>query len=68
MSAPRRLRWFEPAALSGVLFREVTNFSSYWRSATFSATVEPTLYLLAFGFGLGTIVSSAAGYRYVDFV
>jgi lipooligosaccharide transport system permease protein len=68
MSAPRRLRWFEPAALSGVLYREVTNYSSYWRAATFSATVEPTLYLLAFGFGLGTIVSEAAGYRYVEFV
>jgi lipooligosaccharide transport system permease protein len=68
LSAPRRLRWFEPAALTGVLYREVINFSSYWRSATFSATVEPTLYLLAFGFGLGTIVSSAGGYRYVEFV
>jgi lipooligosaccharide transport system permease protein len=68
MSTPRRLRWFEPAALSGVLYREVTNYSSYWRAATFSATVEPTLYLLAFGFGLGTIVSEAAGYRYVEFV
>jgi len=26
MSAPRRLRWFEPAALTGVLYREVTNY------------------------------------------
>lgn len=68
MASPRRLRWFEPAALTGVLYREVTNYSSYWRSATFSATVEPTLYLLAFGFGLGAIVSEAAGYRYVEFV
>lgn len=68
MATARRLRWFEPAALTGVLYREVTNYSSYWRSATFSATVEPTLYLLAFGFGLGTIVSEAAGYRYVEFV
>ncbi len=68
MSSARRLRYFERSALSGVLFREVTNFSSYWRSASFSATVEPTLYLLAFGFGLGAIVSEAAGYRYVEFV
>jgi len=68
VNASRRLRRFERSALSGVLFREVTNYSSYWRAATFSATVEPTLYLLAFGFGLGTIVSSAAGLRYVEFV
>jgi lipooligosaccharide transport system permease protein len=53
--APRteRLHRFERSALAGVLVREVVNFSSYWRSATFSSTVEPTIYLLAFGFGFG---------------
>jgi lipooligosaccharide transport system permease protein len=44
------------------------NFSSYWRSTTFSSTVEPTIYLLAFGFGFGSLVSTVAGYDYVDFV
>ena len=48
--------------------REVVNFSSYWRSATFSSTVEPTIYLLAFGFGFGSIVSTIGGYEYVEFV
>jgi lipooligosaccharide transport system permease protein len=56
------------AALAGVLVREVVNFSSYWRSTTFSATVEPTIYLLAFGFGFGSLVSVVAGYDYVEFV
>ena len=52
--APRpRLGRLERPALTGVLVREVVNFSSYWRSATFSSTVEPTIYLLAFGFGFG---------------
>jgi lipooligosaccharide transport system permease protein len=51
-----------------VLVREVVNFSSYWRSSTFSSTVEPTIYLLAFGFGFGSLVSRVAGYRYVEFV
>jgi lipooligosaccharide transport system permease protein len=51
-----------------VLVREVVNFSSYWRSSTFSSTVEPTIYLLAFGFGFGSLVSQVAGYDYVDFV
>ena len=55
-------------ALAGVLVREIINFSSYWRSTTFSATVEPTIYLLAFGFGFGSLVSEVAGYDYVDFV
>ena len=48
-----RLRRLERPAITGVLVREVVNFSSYWRSATFSSTVEPTIYLLAFGFGFG---------------
>jgi lipooligosaccharide transport system permease protein len=55
-------------ALAGVLVREVVNFTSYWRSTTFSSTVEPTIYLLAFGFGFGSIVSTVAGYDYVEFV
>jgi lipooligosaccharide transport system permease protein len=67
-SRPRRLRRLERPALAGVLVREVINFSSYWRSTTFSSTVEPTIYLLAFGFGFGSLVSSVAGFRYVDFV
>ena len=52
----------------GVLVREVVNFGSYWRSTTFSSTVEPTIYLLAFGFGFGSIVSRVGGYDYVEFV
>ena len=58
----------ERSALAGVLAREIINFSSYWRSTTFSSTVEPTIYLLAFGFGFGSIVSTVAGYDYVEFV
>jgi lipooligosaccharide transport system permease protein len=52
----------------GVLVREIINFSSFWRSSTFSATVEPTVYLLAFGFGFGALVSTVGGYDYVDYV
>ena len=58
----------ERPALTGVLVREVVNFSSYWRSATFSSTVEPTIYLLAFGFGFGSLVGTIGGYDYVEFV
>jgi lipooligosaccharide transport system permease protein len=65
---PERLHRFERSALTGVLVREVVNFSSYWRSATFSSTVEPTIYLLAFGFGFGSLVSRVGGYKYVEFV
>jgi lipooligosaccharide transport system permease protein len=67
-SRARRLGRLERPALTGVLVREVVNFSSFWRSSTFSSTVEPTIYLLAFGFGFGSIVSEVAGYDYVEFV
>jgi lipooligosaccharide transport system permease protein len=64
-SRPGRL---DRSALAGVLVREVVNFSSYWRSTTFSSTVEPTIYLLAFGFGFGALVSEVNGLSYVEFV
>jgi lipooligosaccharide transport system permease protein len=54
--------------MTGVLVREIVNFSSYWRSTTFSSTVEPTIYLLAFGFGFGSLVSTIGGFSYVEFV
>jgi lipooligosaccharide transport system permease protein len=62
---PRRL---DKPALTGVLVREVVNFGSYWRASTFSSTVEPTIYLLAFGFGFGSLVSTVDGMDYVEFV
>jgi lipooligosaccharide transport system permease protein len=58
----------ERSAITGVLVREIVNFSSYWRSASFSSTVEPTIYLLAFGFGFGSLVSRVGGYDYIDFI
>jgi len=58
----------ERPALTGVLVREIVNFSSYWKASTFSSTVEPTIYLLAFGFGFGSLVSRAGGFPYVEFV
>jgi lipooligosaccharide transport system permease protein len=64
----RRLHRLERPALAGVLYREIVNFGTYWRSATFSSTVEPTIYLLAFGFGFGSLVSTIGGYDYVQFV
>ncbi|HLM26706.1 MAG TPA: ABC transporter permease [Thermoleophilaceae bacterium] len=68
-AAPRRrLGRLERRALGGVLIREVINFSSYWRSTTFSSTVEPTIFLVAFGFGFGSLVSTVAGLPYVEFV
>ena len=64
----QRIGRLERSALTGVLVREVVNFTSYWKASTFSSTVEPTIYLLAFGFGFGSLVSRVGGFPYVEFV
>jgi lipooligosaccharide transport system permease protein len=65
---PGRPGRLDRAALTGVLVREVVNFGSYWRASAFSSTVEPTIYLIAFGFGFGSLVSKVNGLDYVQFV
>ncbi len=62
------LRSIEPAALAGVMTRELTMYRRYWANTTFASVVEPTIYLLAFGFGFGSLVGHIAGYDYIDFI
>jgi lipooligosaccharide transport system permease protein len=64
----RRLGRLERPALAGVLVREVINFGAYWKSSTFSSIVQPLIYLLAFGFGFGSLVNKVGGRDYVDYV
>ncbi len=61
-------RDFEFSAFAGVWAREWVLFRRLWRSTTFSSIVEPTIYLLAFGFGLGGLISEIDGYSYVEYV
>ena len=66
---PRRMRRLEPAAIAGVMSREVANFRTYWKGTTFSSVLEPIVYLLAFGLGLGaTLVDEVDGVEYIQFV
>src|SRR5918999_748571 len=63
------MRRLEPAAITGVMSREVANFRTFWKATTFSSVLEPIIYLLAFGVGLGsTIVDRVDGLEYVEFV
>jgi lipooligosaccharide transport system permease protein len=71
MSLPQGvgMRRLDPAAIAGVMSREVANFRTFWKATTFSSLLEPTIYLLAFGLGLGaTLVSNVEGISYVEFV
>lgn len=58
----------ERQAIVGVLMREFINYSSFWRSSAFSSIMEPTIYLLAFGLGVGALVGRFNGMSYVEFV
>ena len=69
MSTEIGARRLEPAAITGVMSREVANFRTFWKATTFSSVLEPIVYLLAFGLGLGaTVVSDVDGLDYVEFV
>jgi lipooligosaccharide transport system permease protein len=64
-----RVRRLDPAAIGGVMSREVANFRTYWRGTAFSSILEPIVYLLAFGLGLGaTLIDKVEGLDYVEFV
>jgi lipooligosaccharide transport system permease protein len=65
----RRVGRLEPAALAGVMSRDLAIFGRYWKATTFSSIVQPTIYLLAFGLGLGPLLSHGVGHlKYVEYV
>ncbi|HXE43709.1 MAG TPA: ABC transporter permease [Conexibacter sp.] len=64
----RRLHRIEPTAVVGVMSRDATVFTRNWKTTTFSSIVEPTIYLLAFGFGFGALISSIGGLDYKQYV
>ena len=68
VAQPRRIRRLEPAALAGVMSRDVAIFGRYWKATTFSSIVQPTIYLLAFGLGFGSLLPHLAGVKYVQYV
>ncbi len=68
-TAPRRVGRLEPAALAGVMSRDVAIFGRYWKATTFSSIVQPTIYLLAFGLGFGALLPhGVGGLTYVQYV
>jgi len=64
----RRIGRLEPAALTGVMSRDVAIFGRYWKATTFSSVVQPTIYLLAFGIGFGSLLPHLAGISYKQYL
>ena len=67
-SSVRRIGRLEPAALAGVMSRDVAIFGRYWKATTFSSIVQPTIYLLAFGLGIGSLVKHIGHVKTVQYV
>jgi lipooligosaccharide transport system permease protein len=64
----RRVHRLEPAALAGVMSRDVVMFGRYWKATTFSSVMQPTIYLLAFGLGFGRFVPHLLHISYEQYV
>jgi lipooligosaccharide transport system permease protein len=64
----RRVHRLEPAALAGVMMRDIVLFRRYWKATTFSSIVQPTIYLLAFGLGFGSLLTTVGSVKYVQYV
>ena len=65
---PTRVGRLEPAAIAGVMSRDVALFGRYWRATTFSSVVQPTIYLLAFAAGIGSLAPRVGHVSYVDYI
>jgi lipooligosaccharide transport system permease protein len=65
-----RLGRLESAAMAAIIAREVVMIKRYWRATTFSSIVQPVIYLLAFGLGLGfgSLVHRVGHFQYVQYL
>src|SRR3954467_1451961 len=57
-----------PRLAGAVWLRNARVFSKLWRGALLPTFLDPFLYLLALGFGLGTYVAPINGIPYKDFI
>jgi len=64
----QRVGRLEPAALAGVVSRDVVIFKRYWKATTFSSVVQPTIYLLAFGLGIGALKSQIDHVKTIEYI
>jgi lipooligosaccharide transport system permease protein len=61
-------RGIELTSVGAVMSRDISVYLRSWRSTTFSAIVEPIIFLLAFGLGFGALISHVRGVDYIQFV
>jgi lipooligosaccharide transport system permease protein len=59
---------FEFRAMAGVWRRHLILYRRFWHSTTVSATLDPTIQLLAMGLGIGSLVAVVGGHPYIEFL
>lgn len=59
---------FDVRSLPAVWTRELIIFKRYWPGTTFTAILEPLIFLFAIGLGVGAFVDEIDGMKYVVFV
>lgn len=57
-----------PDAVAALVLREWWCFKRVWRAPTFGSVFEPVLYVFAFGYGFGALVTEVAGVPYLDYM
>jgi lipooligosaccharide transport system permease protein len=59
---------FDVRSLPAIWTRELIIFKRYWPGTTFTAVLEPLIFLFAIGLGVGAFVDEIDGMKYVVFV
>ncbi|MFM8508270.1 MAG: ABC transporter, partial [Actinomycetota bacterium] len=59
---------FDFRSLPAIWTRELIIFKRYWQGTTFTAVLEPLIFLFAIGLGVGAFVDEIDGMEYVVFV
>jgi lipooligosaccharide transport system permease protein len=64
----RRVHRLEPVAIRAVMSKDIVMFGRYWKATTFSSVMQPTIYLLAFGLGFGSLVAHIGHVKTIEYV
>lgn len=67
-AASPRAGALDRSAFGGIVYHEIVLFRRYWHSSTVSAVLQPVVFLLGLGLGLGVFLDEVGGYDYLDFI
>ena len=60
--------WTFDRSFRALLWREVCRFVRVWTQTLLAPLLTSALYILVFGYGLGSLIREAAGVPYLEFI